>query len=99
MRGQRGASNLAKAGDDVDDSRWYACLFDELGKVESGKRGLLGGLENNGISSGNSGANLPRQHEKREVPRDDLSANTNLEESAHAYTSVSDMELTGSCFV
>lgn len=39
---------------------------------------MFGSLDNNSVTSGNGGANLPCPHEQWEVPWDDLSADTNL---------------------
>ena len=74
-----GTGDLSKTGDDVDDSWWETGLLDEVGSNESGERGLLGSLENNGVTGGNRRANLPRPHEQWEVPWDDLTANANLD--------------------
>ena len=78
MGGESSTSDLAKAGDDVDDTGWEASLFDELGGVESAERGLLGGLENDGVAAGDGRADLPGPHEKGKVPWDDLRDDTDL---------------------
>ena len=41
--------------------------------MESGERRGFGGFEDHGISAGEGGGNFPRQHQQREIPRDDLS--------------------------
>lgn len=78
VRGEGGTSGLSETGDDVDDSGREASLLDQLGGEQGGQRGLLGGLEDNGVTGGDGWANLPRPHEKWEVPWDDLSTDTDL---------------------
>ena len=78
--GREGSTgNLAEAGDDVDDTRWEASFFDELGGVEGAERGLFGGLENDDVAAGNGRADLPGPHEEWEIPWDDLRADTDLD--------------------
>jgi hypothetical protein len=45
---------------------------EEVGHVERGERRLLGGLEDDGVAAGERRADLPGEHEQREVPGDDL---------------------------
>lgn len=78
-----GTSNLSKTGNNVDDSWWETSLLDQVGSNETGERSLLSSLQNNSVTSGNSGTDLPCPHEQWEVPWDDLTANTNLELSAN----------------
>ena len=59
VRGDGCTGDLAEAGDDVDDSWWEASFLDELGGVKAGKGGLFGGLEDDDVSTGDCGANLP----------------------------------------
>ena len=39
---------------------------------------LFSGFEDDGVTAGNGGADLPRKHEEGEVPWDDLTADTDL---------------------
>lgn len=78
VRGESGTGSLSEAGDDVDDSGREASLLDELGGEQGREWGLLGGLEDNGVTSGDGWANLPRPHEKGEVPWDNLSTDSDL---------------------
>ena len=39
---------------------------------QRGQRRRLGGLEHDGVARGERGRDLPREHQQREVPRDDL---------------------------
>lgn len=80
--GDGGTGDLAEAGDDVDDTRGEASLLDELGGVQGRERSLLSGLDDDDVASSNSRTNLPCPHEQREIPWDDLTANTNLEDIA-----------------
>ena len=66
------AAGLARAGDDVDDARREVGLLADLGEEQRGERRGLGGLEHHGVAGGERRRDLPRQHEQREVPRDDL---------------------------
>ena len=72
VRGQGGAGGLAEAGHHVHHAVGHAGLGDELGQPQRGQRGLLGGLEHHAVAGGQRRAELPRGHQQREVPRDDL---------------------------
>ena len=74
--GDGGTSNATETGDNVENTRGETSLLDELSKDESRERSLLSGLHDDSVTGGESGANLPGKHEKREVPGDDLTANT-----------------------
>lgn len=76
--GEGGTSGLAVAGDEVEDTSRETSLLDELGENKGGERSLLSSLHDNGVTGGQGRADLPCQHEKREVPGDDLTADTNL---------------------
>ena len=78
MRRESSASDLAEAGEDVDDTGWETSFFDELGGVESAERGLFGGLENDDVAAGDGRADLPGPHKEGKVPWDDLPTDTNL---------------------
>lgn len=78
MRGDGRTGDLTEPGDDVDDAWGETGLFDEIAHVECGEGGLLGGLEDDGVAAGDGGTDFPRPHEEREVPGDDLTADTNL---------------------
>ena len=68
----RVAGRLAHAVDDVDDAGGEAGLLGEGRDAEGGQRGLLGGLHDDRVAAGERRPPLPRKHEEREVPRDDL---------------------------
>ena len=68
----RGAGGLAVAGDDVDDARREAGLLEQLAEAQRRERRLLGRLQHDGVAAGERDAELPRRHQQREVPRDDL---------------------------
>ena len=78
VRGDGSTGDLAEAGDDVDDTWWETSLLDELAGEESTKWCLFSRLEDDGVTAGNGGADLPRKHEEGEVPWDDLTADTDL---------------------
>src|SRR6185312_1217437 len=71
VRLQRGA-RVAEAGDDVDDAVWEPSLLQQLAEAERRQRRLLRRLEYHGASAREHWPELPRGHQQREVPRDDL---------------------------
>lgn len=77
VAGDGSTSDTTETGDDVDHTSGEASLLDELTGVQTGEGGLLSGLEDNGVTRRNGGGDLPRPHEEGEVPRDDLTADTN----------------------
>ena len=77
VAGDGGTSNTTETRDDVDHTRGEASLLDQLTHVQTGERGLLGSLHDNGVTGRHGGGNLPGPHEEREVPGDDLTADTN----------------------
>lgn len=77
VAGDGGTSDTTETGDDVDHTRGETSLLDELTGVQTGERGLLGGLEDDGVTGSNGGGDLPRPHEEGEVPGDNLTADTN----------------------
>ena len=78
VRRDGGTGDPAEAGDDVDDTRGETSLLDEVGEHQSGQRGLLSRLQDDGVAGGESGRNLPGKHQQGEVPRDNLTADTDL---------------------
>jgi hypothetical protein len=68
---ERGAG-AAVARDDVDDARRKLRLPQHVGEEERGERRRLRGLEDDRVPGGERRSDLPREHEQREVPRNDL---------------------------
>ena len=68
---ERGAG-AAVAGDDVDDARRQLRLAADVGEEERGQRRRLGRLQHDRVPGRERGRDLPRQHQEREVPGDDL---------------------------
>merc|ERR1712098_518861 len=68
--------SLAEAGDDIDDTSGNASLLNESSSIQTGERCLFSSLQDNSVAGGESGTNLPSPHEEREVPGNDLTANT-----------------------
>ena len=66
------AGGLAQAVEDVDDAGREARLLGQLGDAQGRQRRLLGRLHHDGVPAGQGRAPLPRQHQQREVPGDDL---------------------------
>ena len=71
VRDERGAG-AAVAGDDVDDARRQLRLAHDVAEEERGERRRLRRLEHDGVAARERGRDLPREHQQREVPRDDL---------------------------
>ena len=61
------------AGHDVHHTRWQFDLAANFGKGQRGQRRELRGLKNNRVSGGQRRRDLPRQHQQRKIPRNDLS--------------------------
>jgi len=51
------------SNDEVKDTRGEASFADHVSDDESGQRGKLGRLHDNGVSGGKGGANLPAHHQ------------------------------------
>jgi hypothetical protein len=60
------------AGDDVDRAGRQLGLAADVGEEERGERRRLGRLQDDRVAARQRRRHLPRQHEEREVPRDDL---------------------------
>ena len=72
MRGKTRARDLASSRHHVDDSIRYLGLLQQLGEEQRAEWRLLGWLEDHAVAAGEGRRELPRGHEQREVPRDDL---------------------------
>ena len=59
-------------GDDVEYARGQAGGLRDLCKTQRGQWRELRGLQDHGVSGGECRRDLPRDHQQREVPRDDL---------------------------
>lgn len=70
-RGARGS----RARDDVDDPGRKIGILKNLGKLHGREWGCLGGLQNDRIAGREGWRDFPRGHEKRKIPRDDLTGN------------------------
>src|SRR5213592_4932182 len=70
---QRGAG-AAVAGEDIERPLREAGLERELAEAKGGQRGLLGRLEDDRAAGGERRGDLPRGHQQRIVPGDDLGA-------------------------
>lgn len=77
VSGEGGTGGLAETRDQVENTRREASFLDKLGKDEGREGSLLSSLHDDGVASGQGRANLPGKHEKREVPGNDLTADTN----------------------
>ena len=70
--GDQRRAGLAGAREDVDDARRQVGLLEDLGQQQRRQRGGLGGLEHRRVAGRQRRGQLPRGHEQREVPGDDL---------------------------
>src|SRR6185503_14900051 len=69
-------SGLAVPGDDVEHSSRQPDALGHLREKERRHWREFRGLEHHGASGSERGSHLPRQHEKRKVPRNDLTHDT-----------------------
>src|SRR5439155_6653343 len=65
-------TRAAVAGDDVDDTGGQLGLADHVAEKERRERRRLRGLEDDRIACRQRRRDLPREHQQREVPGDDL---------------------------
>src|SRR5215469_4251867 len=63
-------------GHDVDDPGGNTSFLAKSGESKCGERRELGRLQHHGISSRERRGNLPCEHQKREVPGNDLANNS-----------------------
>ena len=63
---------LGVAGEDVEHASRQADFHCQLSERERGEWRVLCRLDDDGIAGGESGRDLPREHEQREVPGNDL---------------------------
>ena len=73
-RRERVADRRAGAEEQLRGARRKARFGDQLEQPDRRERRGLGGLEDAAISRGQAGRELPRGHEQRVIPRDDLPA-------------------------
>ncbi|MCY1533857.1 hypothetical protein D9M68_692060 [compost metagenome] len=59
---------LAATWDYVENTGRNACFMGELGNAQRGQRGFLRRLHDDGATRGQRGADLPGEHQQREVP-------------------------------
>jgi hypothetical protein len=59
VRGDSGTGNTTETRDNVDNTRRETSLLNKSGSVQSRERSLFSSLENNSVTSRNSGTNLP----------------------------------------
>jgi hypothetical protein len=67
-------ARAAIAGDDVDDAFRQSGLLADLAEEEGREGGVFGGFQNHRVARSQRRRDFPRQHQEREVPRDDLPA-------------------------
>src|SRR5580700_10892809 len=75
MLNQRFAGQTV-AGHNVDHAGWKLNFLADFRKCKRSQWGEFGWLQNDGVSRHQRGCDLPRQHEQRKVPRNDLTHNT-----------------------
>jgi hypothetical protein len=65
-------TGLACAGDDVHDARREVSLLEIFASKIAVSGVVSAGLSTHGVAASERGRELPRRHQQREVPRDDL---------------------------
>jgi hypothetical protein len=66
------SAGAAVARDDVHDTGGQLRLAQDVAEEERGQRRRLGRLQDHGVPRREGGRDLPREHQEREVPGDDL---------------------------
>src|SRR5690606_5835696 len=74
LMGDEGRAGAPVAGHDVEDALGQPDLLRQLGEGQRRQRRELGGLQDDRVPGGEGRRDLPRQHQEREVPGDDLAA-------------------------
>ena len=74
MRNERGSRRFAKAVHDVDDAGRQAQFFKPTGDFHHGERRLLRGLKDTGAACSDGRSELPRSHDQRIIPGNNLSS-------------------------
>src|ERR1019366_695957 len=64
----------SEAGDDIDHALGKAGLEDQLSQAKRSQRGLLRRLEDYRVATRERRAELPRRHQQRKIPRNNLTA-------------------------
>ena len=72
MAGDGGSAFPTNAIEDIHHAWGKASFLDQGCKVQDTERGLLGGFDDDRVPASQRGADLPRSHCERVVPRDDL---------------------------
>src|ERR1700722_4198914 len=67
-----GRAGFARAGDDIDNAFGKFGFLENLREAHRGDAGGLGGFDHNRVAAGERGSDLPRGHEQREIPGDNL---------------------------
>jgi len=67
------AASFARAGHDVNHAIGQPDLLENFGEMKSGDRSGLRRLQDTGVSASKRGRQLPRRHQQREIPGNDLS--------------------------
>ena len=66
------AAGFAGAGDDVNDAIGQFGFLENFGEMHRGDGGRLRRLQDTGVSAGKCGRELPRRHQQRKIPGNDL---------------------------
>ena len=69
-------TDSAIACNNVDNALGNTRLTTNIGEEKCGQRSIFRRLQDHSIAHSNRRRDLPRQHQQREIPRDNLSANT-----------------------
>src|SRR2546430_17541996 len=66
------AASFAGAGEDVNHAIGQFRFLQNLGEMKSSDGSSLGWLQDTGVSASKRGSQLPRRHQQREIPGNDL---------------------------
>src|SRR5579863_399559 len=83
MADERRTDLRAGAGDEIDDARGNASLFENLDKVIGGERRVLRGFDDYGVAADERGHHFPGRDGDGEIPGSDESADTDGRAHGH----------------
>ena len=70
--GDKRCTRTTRPGDDVHHARWQFRFLNDLREQQRSQRRRFRRFENDGVAGGKRRRDLPRRHQQRKVPRNDL---------------------------
>src|SRR5579863_5026271 len=85
MPDERSTAGFSESSDDIDHAGRQSAVREIPGKLKSGERSLLSGLQHTSTACGDGGRKLPCRHQERIVPWNNLSRDSDrfLERKRH----------------